>query len=95
MDDKNIRARQIQKEISEILFEFWDPIGLNDALPRGEYDAYVGRVYRALSDGKGELGVVRLLTDIENTYIGCRASYAQKQEAAKRLCALNVRLNEP
>jgi len=94
MDANNSRARQIQKEISEILFEFWDPIGFKEVLPRDEYDAYVGKVYRALFDGKGELGVVRLLTDLENSYIGCRASYAQKQEAAKRLCALDVRLSK-
>ena len=92
MDNKSTRARQIQKEINDILFEFWDPIGFNAALPRDEYNAYVGKVYRALIDGKGELGIVRLLTDIENSYIGCRASYRAKQETAKRLCALNVHL---
>ena len=92
MDARKARAREIQQEISQILFECWDPIGLNDVLPRDEYDAYVGMVYRALFNGKRELGIVRLLTEIEDSHIGLRASYAEKQEAAKLLCSLNIRL---
>lgn len=91
MDGNTRRARQIHEAISHILFTYWDPIGMNDALPNDEYDAYVGEVYGALVHGKSEKGLVNLLTSIENESIRLRAPLARKEEAARRLCALDVR----
>ena len=94
MDLRARRARQILSAINDILFEYWDPIGMNDALPRDEYEGYVADVYRALVNGKSEAGLVELLTAIENERIGLRASLKQKTEAARRLRALDVKLSE-
>jgi hypothetical protein len=94
MDSRSKRARELQAAINDILFQSWDPIGMNDVLPKDEYESYVGSIYRALVDGAKEFRILRLLTQLESS-IGCRAPLKRKQEAVRRLCALDVRLPRP
>jgi len=89
MDARSKRAREVQAEINRILFEIWDPIGMKDALPPDEYNAYVGPVYRALSNGANEAEIISVLTRLES-HIGCRAQWPDKRKAAARLCAVNL-----
>ena len=93
MDNRSRRAREIYSAINDILYSYWDPIGMRGALPKDEYEAYVGKVYRALVDGKSEFGLIRLLTSMENNSLGVRAPMSRKTEAARRLLALDVRLS--
>lgn len=58
-------ARAIQSEINEILYRYWNPIGMGDELPKNEYEAYAGPVYRALMNGKRATQIVELLTEME------------------------------
>jgi hypothetical protein len=95
MDRRARQARQIYSTINEILHTYWDPIGMNDALPKDEYEGYVGVVYRALADGKSETELVSLLTTLENKAIGLRAPWQDKREAARRLVALDIKLTHP
>ena len=90
MNRRSKDARGIQDAINRILFESWDPIGLNEVLPEDEYNSYVGPVYRALANGAGEAEIISLLTELESQ-IGCRARWPDKRKAAMQLCALNVR----
>jgi hypothetical protein len=46
---KQKRARLIMKEIHDILWNDWDPIGVNGHGPDDEYDSYIGDVYRILT----------------------------------------------
>lgn len=91
MNNRSKTARSIQSEINEILYRYWDPIGMNDVLPKDEYAAYVGSVYRALAYGKREPQIVDLLTELEANF-GCRAALADKRETARKLCALDLSL---
>ena len=45
------RGAQIQGEIRQILFRYWDPMDLNEIAPDDEYDCCVAPVYRALVEG--------------------------------------------
>ena len=94
MDRRARQARRIYSAINEILHTYWDPIGMNDALPKDEYEGYVGVVYRALADGKSEAGLVSLLTTLENNSLGLRSPWQRKREAARRLAALNIKLDD-
>ena len=58
-------ARAIQSEINEILYRYWNPIGMGDELPKNEYEAYAGPVYRAMMNGKRATQIVELLTEME------------------------------
>lgn len=62
-------------------------------MPKDEYEAYAGPVYRALMIGKRAAQIVELLTEMQG-HIGCRATMARKRQAARRLCALDVRILE-
>jgi hypothetical protein len=89
MNQRSKDAREVQDAINRILFESWDPIGMNDVLPQDEYENYVGPVYRALSTGANEAKIIAVLMELESQ-IGCRARWPNKRKAAVQLCALKV-----
>jgi hypothetical protein len=93
MDGKAQQARRIYSEINDILFTYWDPIGISAVAPKDEYEAYVADVYRALANDKSERALVRLLTTIENQRIGLRAPVGRKTDAARRLRELDIRVS--
>src|SRR5258706_4013456 len=45
------KAVEIMDSIQTILFNDWDPIGVNDSAPKTEYDAYIAVIYRSLWSG--------------------------------------------
>ena len=72
----------------------WDPIGLSD-MPeaQGEYDAYVGGVYRLLASGASEDEIIEHLYKIELDTIGMPAADREcLRDVARKLRALNVSL---
>jgi hypothetical protein len=95
MDRRSRQARRIYSAINEILHTYWDPIGMGEAPPKDEYESYVGVVYRALADGKSEAELVSLLATLENDAVGLSTPWQQKRDAARRLAALDIRLNDP
>ena len=58
-------ARQVKQEISRVLWEVWDPIGVN-RFPeaRDEYDSYVNDLYIALLNGASDEELARQLFNI-------------------------------
>ena len=42
--------KNLWKEIDRILWEEWDPIGVNDIAPSDEYSSYVPQIYKLLSE---------------------------------------------
>ena len=64
-------ARRIKQEIGRILWEQWDPIGVNsDEKARGEYDAYVNPVYVWLTDGSSDSQIAFRLLSIATERMG-------------------------
>ncbi|MGI8922897.1 MAG: hypothetical protein ACR2HJ_02460 [Fimbriimonadales bacterium] len=58
-------------EIGRILWEEWDPIGVNDESgAAGQYDTYVQKVYRAYSDGESVEDVAHMLLNLEQEWMG-------------------------
>ena len=92
MDERDRRAREIQDRISKVLFEDWNPLGLDD-LPSDEYDGYVGGVYRLLASGASYEQVAEHLAEVERDAFGSPGATATRNlAAAKRLCELDFRL---
>jgi hypothetical protein len=57
-------ARRVKQEIDRVLWEVWDPIGVN-RVPnaRGEYGMYVNGVFELLKSGASDESIAeRLLT---------------------------------
>ena len=88
------RARQIQREIADILLKDWDPIGIQE-FPEAsdEYDSYVGQVYRMIASGAEAVTIAQHLKTIEVSLMGLGASDPDRTLAvAQKLIAINVKL---
>ncbi len=70
MDIQKQRGVEVMEAIRTILFEDWDPIGVNGFGPRDEYDAYIAGVYRMLCDGATEDKIVAHLQNLAATQMG-------------------------
>ncbi len=91
---KSKRAIEIQDSIRQVLFNEWDPIGINDN-PNlvDEYDAYVAPIYRILVESRSEDELVNFLFSTERDIIrvSCE-SPKQLRPIAQELLMLDVRL---
>ena len=57
--------------ISEFLQTHWDPIGVKDEpQAQGEYDGYVGGVYRLLASDASDRQIAQFLADNEAAMLG-------------------------
>ena len=64
-------ARRIKQEIGLILWEVWDPIGVNSyPQARGEYGFYVNPVYIMLTDGSTDSRIALYLLTIATDRMG-------------------------
>ena len=93
-DARKKRAAEIQDAIRRILFRHWDPIGVNDD-PRlgGEYDNYIGGVYRLLSNSPSEDDLIDYLISIKTDAMGLETPPRDSlRSIARRLLVLDIRL---
>jgi hypothetical protein len=51
-----------ESEVNDLLFDEWDPIGVNDAAPRDEYIRYAREILQLLQQGAGRDDIVDYLT---------------------------------
>ena len=95
MRSEEERAREIQRQIGEILLRHWDPIGIADEPEaQDEYEGYVGGVYRLLASGASAQQIAEHLADIETRQLGFKDTRAGMLiPLAETLRRLNVRLN--
>ena len=94
MKPREERAREIQRQIGEVLLRHWDPVGVaNVPEAQDEYEAYVGSVYRLLASGASAQQIAEHLVDIETHQLGFKdTEVGMLIPLAERLKRLNVRL---
>jgi hypothetical protein len=64
-------ARRIKQEISQILWEVWDPIGVNSSPEaRDEYDSYVNPIYVILTNGSTDKEIASYLLEVVTEGMG-------------------------
>ena len=85
-------ARGIRDSIRRVLLQDWDPIGVADTpQAQGEYDSYVGAVYRLLAAGASEGQIAAHLMNIEIECMGLSPRDPMiLLPAVRKLLALNV-----
>jgi hypothetical protein len=94
MDSRARHARELQRAIGDLLLRHWDPLGVAD-VPEGEgqYDAYVGPVYRLLADGASDREIAEHLVRVETEALGFEDSHWRLLvPTAHKLRKLYVRL---
>lgn len=88
--ERREKAARIQESIREILFNDWDPIGVNDLAPNDEYDAYVGGVYRLLVSGAADAELSEHLRQLEITQMESPTNPEHRKMVVRKLRALGV-----
>ncbi len=76
----------LYREVCELLWEEWDPIGVNGAsTATDEYDSYAGTICRFLLDGCDESKLVAHLQDIQRNSMGLSSVDAECDLRVARL----------
>lgn len=93
------QARAVKREISRVLWEVWDPIGVNAlGCPRDEYDSYVNGVYELLVSGADDTLLAEHLLRIVTDTMGLSGADTEAMRStitALRAIKLPSRLVEP
>lgn len=64
-------ARRIKQEIERVLWEVWDPIGVNQfSDARDEYSSYVNEVFELLTSGASDESIAEHLLRIATQRMG-------------------------
>ncbi len=87
-------ANEVKEQISQILWEQWDPIGVNDEpQARNEYDGYVSHIFVLLSNGADDVKIAAHFCQLETGSMGLRGStdtHLERVIAALREIDLNT-----
>lgn len=60
----------LYQAIDEILWNDWDPIGINDSAPRDEYQGYTPEIFRLKISGADKDSIANRLNEIETKTMG-------------------------
>jgi hypothetical protein len=75
-------------EIDKILWEDWDPIGVNDIAPRDEYRSYVPQILNMAMAGATVTVIAERLYYIETVTIGLTGNREKCDEIAEKITGL-------
>jgi hypothetical protein len=66
-DARTQRELKVMDSIRQVLFQEWDPIGVNDnETLSGEYDSCIAPVYRLLAEGASAQAIAECLFKLEH-----------------------------
>ena len=76
----------LYKAIDEILWNYWDPIGINDCKEaRDEYYSYIPQFYSLKNLGASEHEITQILFEIETIRMGLTGNIKNCKAVAKKL----------
>ena len=88
------KERKLFKEIASILWNDWDPIGVNDGENEwnDEFDSYVPHVFRLALEGKDASRIALSLSSTIEQSIGLSASPQHDLKVANKIVEAKVRI---
>lgn len=81
--------KKLYQEIDEILWNDWDPIGVNDIAPRAEYQSYTPIIFSLKRKGVNEEEIAKELYEIEKETIGLAGNLENCRIVARKIIELN------
>ncbi|MBX7131861.1 MAG: hypothetical protein K1X67_04190 [Fimbriimonadaceae bacterium] len=85
------RVRRLMGEVDQILWDEWDPIGVNDEpLARSEYSAYVGPVVSLLLRNADANEIAAHLEQIEKVMMECDRGDEVRRKVVERLKSISL-----
>ena len=73
MGRRDPKLAKVWRGVDEILWNEWDPIGVNDSGHpncRDEYTSYIAGIYQLLENGAGESQIAKHLQHLETVEMG-------------------------
>ena len=81
------------EEIQRLLWEEWDPIGVNaPGWPNDEYDSYAFRIFTMMNSGAAANDIEEYLHWAATDHIGLNAT-GNEGEIARKVIAIHARAN--
>lgn len=80
--------KELYNAIDEILWNDWDPIGVNDNAPRDEYQRYTPIIFSLKINGEDSETIAAKLYEIETVTIGVMGSIEHCRQIAEKIINL-------
>ena len=80
--------REIYKAINDILYNDWDPIGINNHAPENEYQTYTSIIFSLFIRGADIDAIADKLHEIETSIIGVSGSFNHCKKIAGKIVNL-------
>ena len=81
----------VRLQIDKILWEDWDPIGVNGLAPRDEYHRYVPQILNLTLQNRSINEISNYLYQLETVTIGVNGDRNRCMEIAKKIkCSVNL-----
>jgi hypothetical protein len=77
--------KDLYKQIDEILWNDWDPIGINDFAPRDEYQGYTPTIFGLKINGDDKETIAQKLYEIETTRMGLTGNIEHCRKIAEKI----------
>jgi hypothetical protein len=81
----------LYKNIDEILWNDWDPIGINDVAPRDEYQSYTPEIFTLKLNGAEKEMIALKLFEIETKTMGLFGNIENCRLVATKIIELDGR----
>jgi hypothetical protein len=85
---KNEEPTSLYEAVDLLLWNEWDPIGINDIAPRDEYQSYTPTIYRLKTSGADKETIAKTLHQIETETIGVEGSIENCRRVADKIISL-------
>jgi len=85
---KKTEPKDLYQEIDEILWNDWDPIGVNDMAPRDEYQGYTPTIFKLKTNGSDKETIAKTLHEIETVTIGLAGNIEHCRQIADKIINL-------
>lgn len=83
-----MKQKELFDKVDKILWEDWDPIGINDDGCEDEYRGYVPSIVKLLREGANEKKIAKKLYEHANINMGVTSKIEDHGGVAKKLKAL-------
>jgi len=83
--NKILKRAKFWQNIDTVLWEDWDPIGINDSAPRNEYRSYIPVILNLVLKERSVKEIAEKLFEIETEIIGVSGSIERCDEIAQKI----------
>ncbi|PNW24848.1 hypothetical protein [Formosa algae] len=74
VNNKNAKDLIIYKKLDDILWNDWDPIGINNSASRDEYSGYVTGIFKLKKENADRMKIGKRLLELETNSMGMRGN---------------------